>query len=68
MCTAAERQYALEVWRLLDITSSIIPHEQRKQRIVNVTNNRKKGLLKSLGLKGEPKRAGVEEMGEHQAH
>eukprot|EP00200_Dunaliella_tertiolecta_P007936 CAMPEP_0202376530 /NCGR_PEP_ID=MMETSP1127-20130417/7007_1 /ASSEMBLY_ACC=CAM_ASM_000462 /TAXON_ID=3047 /ORGANISM="Dunaliella tertiolecta, Strain CCMP1320" /LENGTH=841 /DNA_ID=CAMNT_0048974333 /DNA_START=163 /DNA_END=2685 /DNA_ORIENTATION=- len=50
VCTAAERQYALEVWRLLDINGAIIPKEQRQQRIVNVSGGRKKTLLHSLGV------------------
>ena len=52
VCTAAERQYALEVWRLLDSTGSIILPEQRKARIVNVSGGKKKTLLHSLGLIG----------------
>lgn len=50
MCTAAERQYALEVWRLLDTRGNIIPVEQRARRIINVSGGRKKQLLKSLGV------------------
>ncbi|KXZ44891.1 hypothetical protein GPECTOR_61g844 [Gonium pectorale] len=50
VCTAAERQYALEVWRLLDTAAKIIPVEQRSRRIVNVSGSRKKQLLRSLGV------------------
>lgn len=50
VCTAAERQYALEVWRLLDVRANIIPLDQRQQRIVNVSGGRKKTLLHSLGV------------------
>ncbi len=50
VCTAAERQYALEVWRLLDTRGNIIPVEQRARRIINVSGGRKKQLLKSLGV------------------
>ena len=50
VCTAAERQYALEVWRLLDTGGAIIPKDQRQQRIVNVSGGRKKTLLHSLGV------------------
>lgn len=46
VCTAAERQYAMEVWRLLDTSGSIIPVEQRSTRLVNVSNGRKKMLLR----------------------
>ncbi len=46
VCTAAERQYALEVWRLLDSRGTIIPPEQRRGRIINVAGGRKKQLLK----------------------
>ena len=33
MCTAAERQYALEVWRLLDPNAILIPAAQRPRRL-----------------------------------
>ena len=33
MCTAAERQYALEVWRLLDPNAILIPAAQRRRRL-----------------------------------
>lgn len=46
VCTAAERQYALEVWRLLDIKGNIIPQAERRTRLVNVSNGRKKMLLR----------------------
>lgn len=46
VCTAAERQYALEVWRLLDTRNNIIPYDQRAKRVVNVAGGRKKLLLK----------------------
>ena len=36
VCTAAERRYALEVWRLLDPGGSLIPPEKREERIINV--------------------------------
>ena len=36
VCTAAERQYALEVWRQLDGGANLIPLAIRRQRIVNV--------------------------------
>lgn len=56
MCTAAERQYALEVWRLLDHTGVLIPQAQRKARIVNVVGATKKTVLHTLGvLKPPPK-------------
>ena len=36
VCTAAERRYALEVWRLLDPGGLLIPPEKREERIINV--------------------------------
>jgi hypothetical protein len=48
VCTAAERPYALEVWRLLDTKASLIPLDQRSQRIVNV--KKKKSLLETVGV------------------
>jgi hypothetical protein len=33
VCTAAERQYALEVWRLLDPNAILIPAAQRRRRL-----------------------------------
>lgn len=53
VCTAAERQYALEVWRLLDRTGVIIPEDDRSKRVVNVPGGgvrAKKTLYNSLGL------------------
>jgi len=49
-CTAAERQYALEVWRLLDSNAALIPVPLRRQRIVNVGAGRLKTLPNSFGL------------------
>lgn len=50
VCTAAERQYALEVWRLLDTQGTLIPIDQRKKRLVNVPAGAKKTMLHSLGV------------------
>lgn len=55
MCTAAERQYALEVWRLLDHTGVLIPQALRKTRIVNVVGATKKTVLHTLGVLKPPK-------------
>ena len=48
VCTAAERGYALEAWRLLDIKSDIIPDDVRAARIVCVPGGRKKELRRVL--------------------
>jgi RNA polymerase II C-terminal domain phosphatase-like 1/2 len=48
VCTAAERGYALEVWRLLDESGRIIPQDQRRRRITNVTAGRLKSLVATL--------------------
>eukprot|EP00967_Tisochrysis_lutea_P083752 scaffold116602_cov17-Tisochrysis_lutea.AAC.1 len=45
VCTHANREYALEVWRLLDINGAIIPHEQRQSRIISVPRGQNKTLL-----------------------
>ncbi|KAK9817895.1 hypothetical protein WJX72_003895 [[Myrmecia] bisecta] len=50
VCTAAEREYALEAWRILDPAAQLIPHEQRAQRVVCVPSRRKKTLSEVLGL------------------
>lgn len=44
VCTAAERGYALEAWRLLDTRHDIIPQHSRKTRIVCVPKAHKKKL------------------------
>ena len=36
VCTAAERRYAMEAWRLLDPAGCLIPLEKREERIINV--------------------------------
>ncbi|KAJ9508120.1 hypothetical protein QJQ45_021455, partial [Haematococcus lacustris] len=58
VCTTAERQYALEVWRLVDPGNRIIPKDERRARITNVLQNsqvcRQKALLSTLGLLRSP--------------
>ncbi|KAL3148469.1 hypothetical protein ABBQ38_013914 [Trebouxia sp. C0009 RCD-2024] len=44
VCTAAERGYALEAWRLLDSNNDIIPDPIRSVRVVCVPGGRKKEL------------------------
>ncbi|KAL3137125.1 hypothetical protein ABBQ32_006698 [Trebouxia sp. C0010 RCD-2024] len=44
VCTAAERGYALEAWRLLDSNNDIIPDNIRSVRVVCVPGGRKKEL------------------------
>lgn len=50
VCTAAERAYALEAWRLLDSQNNIIAQEHRLLRIVCVPSGRKKELRRVLGM------------------
>ncbi|KAK9842441.1 hypothetical protein WJX81_000354 [Elliptochloris bilobata] len=56
VCTAAEREYALEAWRILDPHARLIPWELRQARIVCVPAGRKKTLAGVLGLAGAPLR------------
>lgn len=49
VCTAAERGYALEAWRLLDLRTDIIPQAARGTRIVCVPSGRSKELRRVLG-------------------
>lgn len=44
VCTAAERGYALEAWRLLDSNNDIIPDSIRDVRVVCVPGGQKKEL------------------------
>lgn len=44
VCTAAERGYALEAWRLLDSNNDIIPENSRSERVVCVPGGQKKEL------------------------
>ena len=44
VCTAAERGYALEAWRLLDSNNDIIPENIRSVRVVCVPSGQKKEL------------------------
>ncbi len=54
MCTAAERQYALEAWRHLDPNALLIPMAQRQQRFVCVPSGRLKDIADVIGLPGHP--------------
>lgn len=58
VCTAAERGYALEAWRLLDHNNDIIPDDVRAARVVCVPGGQKKELRKVLhvqaAIKFEP--------------
>ena len=56
VCTAAEREYALEAWRVLDPHARLIPAELRPLRIMCVPAGRKKALAGVLGLGGPPLR------------
>lgn len=50
VCTTAEREYALEAWRLLDPDGYLIPPERRRQRIVCVPSTGRKTLRNVLAL------------------
>ena len=61
VCTAAERAYALEAWRLLDPGAVLIPPTATRQRIKSDIipkkgderrKDRKKTLLESLSMRG----------------
>ncbi|CAL8462324.1 g1857 [Coccomyxa elongata] len=54
VCTAAERQYALEAWRHLDPNALLIPMAQRQQRFVCVPSGRLKDIADVIGLPGHP--------------
>ncbi|KAH7653421.1 Protein-serine/threonine phosphatase protein [Dioscorea alata] len=45
VCTMAERDYALEMWRLLDPESNLINHRELLDRIVCVKSGSRKSLL-----------------------
>ena len=49
VCTAAERPWALEAWRLLDPHGDLIPHDQRPQRLV--AKVKRKCLAQVLNIK-----------------
>ena len=55
VCTAAERGYALEAWRLLDNRNDIIPDEVRSARIVCVPGGQKKELRRVLHVQAATK-------------
>ena len=48
VCTAADRPWALEAWRLLDPHGDLIPHDQRPRRLV--VNKEKKCLAQALDI------------------
>jgi hypothetical protein len=49
ICTTAEREYALEVWRLLDPDGLILRPEELPLRLVNVPHTQPKQLQAVLG-------------------
>lgn len=49
VCTAADWQYAMEVWRLLDFDCAIIPFQQLRHRVVSVPSSQKT-LARALGI------------------
>ncbi|GMH39886.1 hypothetical protein BSKO_07790 [Bryopsis sp. KO-2023] len=49
VCTAAERGYALEAWRLLDPSRELIPPDQRINRVICL-GKQKKSLFRALRL------------------
>eukprot|EP00850_Spirogloea_muscicola_P004005 SM000017S02745 [mRNA] locus=s17:76845:83960:+ [translate_table: standard] len=44
VCTMAEREYALEMWRLLDPDAKLIPLKEQNDRVVTVRAGKKKAL------------------------
>ena len=50
VCTAAERGYAMEAWRVLDTEGKLIPPHLRSQRIVCIASGKRKMLGPTLGL------------------
>eukprot|EP00210_Caulerpa_lentillifera_P007533 g7196.t1 len=49
VCTAAERDYALEAWRLLDTYSELIPNDEIKTRLICL-RNQKKTLFQTFNI------------------
>lgn len=49
VCTAAERAYALEAWRLLDPTEELISREEVKKRLI-CAGKQKKSLFRTFNL------------------
>lgn len=49
VCTAAERGYALEAWRLLDPNGELIPKEDVKKRLI-CAGKQKKSLFRTFNL------------------
>lgn len=49
VCTAAERAYALEAWRLLDPSADLIPKEEVKKRLI-CAGKQKKNLFRTFNL------------------
>eukprot|EP00216_Chloropicon_sp_CCMP2111_P000999 CAMPEP_0198247140 /NCGR_PEP_ID=MMETSP1446-20131203/46320_1 /TAXON_ID=1461542 ORGANISM="Unidentified sp, Strain CCMP2111" /NCGR_SAMPLE_ID=MMETSP1446 /ASSEMBLY_ACC=CAM_ASM_001112 /LENGTH=683 /DNA_ID=CAMNT_0043931465 /DNA_START=229 /DNA_END=2280 /DNA_ORIENTATION=- len=45
VCTTAEREYALECWRLLDPKNTLIPSSLLSQRLINVDHARSRKFL-----------------------
>ncbi|KAL6840293.1 hypothetical protein ACP4OV_030103 [Aristida adscensionis] len=60
VCTMAERDYALEMWRLLDPEGNLISSQQLSERVVCVKSGSKKSLLNVFRDRGcHPKMAMV---------
>ena len=60
VCTTAEREYALEAWRLLDPKGELIPQQLRQQRITTVGREKsgrekeRKNIAAVVGLTADP--------------
>ena len=60
VCTTAEREYALEAWRLLDPKGELIPQQLRQQRITTVGRDKsgrekeRKNIAAVVGLTADP--------------
>ena len=60
VCTTAEREYALEAWRLLDPKGELIPQQLRQKRITTVGRDKgsrdkeRKNIASVVGLTADP--------------
>jgi len=49
VCSAADRPWALEAWRLLDPHGDLIPHDQRPRRLFSKKDNKVLAQVLNLG-------------------
>ena len=59
VCTAADRPWALEAWRLLDPHGDLIPHDQRPRRLFSMKVSKDLAQVLNIGrlphIHGEPR-------------